>query len=83
MKNIWVEVTVLPRSEVLDVQGRAITQTLQENGQSVQDCRYGKCVQLNIKADNEKLAFAKAKEIAEFVLYNPLTETYHLRAVSS
>ncbi len=82
MKGIWVEVKVLPRPEVLDVQGRASIQTLQQNGKSIEDCRYGKCIRLQVEAKDEKSAHEKVKEIAEFVLYNPLTETYELKVIS-
>ena len=82
MKEICVEVKVLPKSEILDVQGRAIVQTLQQNGKSIQDCRYGKCIRLLVKAVDEKSAEEKVKEMAEMVLYNPLTETYEMKVIS-
>ena len=66
MKEFWVEVKILPKKEILDVQGRAILQTLEQNNHPVQDCRYGKCVQLLIKASDENQALEKAQEMANF-----------------
>lgn len=80
--NVLIEVKVLPRPEILDVQGRAIMQTLEQNQQSVEDCRYGKCIRLSVSAENVEKAKDKAKKIAEFILYNPLTETYELSVIS-
>ena len=80
--NVWIEVKVLPRPEILDVQGRAIMQTLEQNQQTVKDCRYGKCIRLLITAENVEKAKDKVKEMAEFILYNPLTETYELNVIS-
>lgn len=80
--NVLVEVKVLPRPEILDVQGRAIMQTLEQNDRPVKDCRYGKCIHLSIEAESVEKAKEKVKQMAEFVLYNPLTETYELSVIS-
>ena len=79
--SIWIEVKVLPRPEVLDVQGRAVMQTLQQNDKPVQSCRYGKCIHLEVNTDDASVAKQKVKEMADFVLYNPLTETYVLEVI--
>lgn len=73
-----VGVKILPRTEVLDSQGRAVEKTLEHHGKTLNSCRVGKYVQLDVDADNEQQALDKAKEIAEFVLYNPLIEAYEL-----
>ena len=66
---------------MLDIQGRAVESTLKSNGRTVEQCRVGKYVQLEIGEKDESKALAKAKEIAEFVLYNPLIETFELEVV--
>jgi len=71
----------LPKNEVLDTQGRAVESTLKAHNKSVQQCRVGKYVQLEIPETEEGKALARAKEIAEFVLYNPLIETFELEVV--
>ncbi|MCB0364559.1 MAG: phosphoribosylformylglycinamidine synthase subunit PurS [Bdellovibrionaceae bacterium] len=77
-----IGVKILPRNEVLDSQGRAVEKTLSQHGKTVDACRVGKYVQLDIEASNEEQALNKAREIAEFVLYNPLIETFELEVVS-
>ena len=75
-----IGVKILPRPEVLDTQGRAVAQTLAEHGKPVEQCRVGKYVEVDVEGD-EQTALAKVKELAEFVLYNPLIETYELEVV--
>lgn len=76
-----IGVKILPKNEVLDTQGRAVEGTLRAHKREVGQCRVGKYVQLDIGEDDEGKALAKAKEITEFVLYNPLIETYELEVV--
>ncbi|NJL25360.1 MAG: phosphoribosylformylglycinamidine synthase subunit PurS [Calothrix sp. SM1_5_4] len=72
---------ILPKNEVLDTQGRAVEGTLKAHQRAVNQCRVGKYVQLDLPESDEAAALAKAKEIAEFVLYNPLIETFELEVV--
>lgn len=76
-----IGVKILPRKEVLDTQGRAVQRTLQQNGKALNTCRVGKYIQLDVDAKDQEQALAQAKEIAEFVLYNPLIETYELEVL--
>lgn len=76
-----VGVKILPKNEVLDSAGRAVEGTLRTHGHTVEGCRVGKYVQLEISETDEQKALMKAKEIAEFVLYNPLIETFELEVV--
>lgn len=76
-----IGVKILPKNEVLDTQGRAVEGTLKAHKRDVNSCRVGKYVQLDIPELTEEKALAKAKEIAEFVLYNPLIETFELEVV--
>jgi phosphoribosylformylglycinamidine synthase PurS subunit len=76
-----IGVKILPKNEVLDSQGRAVERTLNDHGRAVAQCRIGKYVQLEIAESDEAKALAKAKEMVEFVLYNPLIETFELEVV--
>lgn len=76
-----IGVKILPKNEVLDSQGRAVESTLKAHGRTVNQCRVGKYVQLDIAEADETAALRKAREITEFVLYNPLIETYELEVV--
>ena len=73
-----IGVKIMPRNEVLDSQGRAVQKTLEQNGKQLSSCRVGKFVQLEIAETDKEKALAQAKEIADFVLYNPLIETCEL-----
>ena len=72
-----VAVRILPRNEVLDTQGRAVQRTLERQGKSLGGCRVGKYVELQLNGSDEQV-LKEAKEIANFVLHNPLIETYQL-----
>lgn len=78
-----IGVKILPKNEVLDTQGRAVEGTLKAHKKPVNQCRVGKYVQLEIDEKDEKAALSKAREITEFVLFNPLIETYELEVVRS
>lgn len=72
-----VAVKILPRNEVLDTQGRAVQRTLERHGKNLSGCRVGKYVELQLEGSDEQI-LEQAKEIAEFVLHNPLIENYQI-----
>jgi phosphoribosylformylglycinamidine synthase subunit PurS len=76
-----IGVKVMPRNEVLDSQGRAVERTLKTHGKNLQSCRVGKYIVIEVNEKDKDKALAKATEICEFVLYNPLTETYELEVL--
>lgn len=78
---MMIGVKILPRKEVLDSQGRAVERTLKHHGKELASCRIGKYVQLEINVSDREQALRHAKEIADFVLHNPLIETYELEVV--
>jgi phosphoribosylformylglycinamidine (FGAM) synthase PurS component len=73
-----IGVKVMPRKEVLDTQGRAVENTLREHGQKLNACTVGRYIVLDLPEGNVEGAMAKAKAMAETVLYNPLIETFEL-----
>ncbi len=73
------EVVVELKGEVLDVQGRAIRETLTRLGNNaVADVKVGKRFVLNIEGD-ENDAATQAERIAKEFLVNPVSETFRLR----
>lgn len=76
-----IGVKILPRPEVLDSQGRAVAETLAEHGRAVHQCRVGKYVEIEVESDNPESAMTQVRELAEFVLFNPLIETFELEVV--
>jgi len=75
---ITVGLKILPKTEVLDVQGRAIAETLKRRGYSIADCHYGKLIRLKMKMNSREEALDQAKGIAESLLCNSLVENYEL-----
>ena len=73
-----IGVKVMPRKEVLDTQGRAVENTVRQNGRNLNACQVGRYVILDLPEANPERAMEQAREMAETVLYNPLIETYEL-----
>jgi len=75
---VKIGVKVMLKKEVLDVEGRAVADTLRRDGTKVNDCRVGKYIVLDIPEQDLKSAKLKAKEIAQQVLANPLIESFSI-----
>ncbi len=73
-----IGVKVMPRKEVLDTQGRAVENTLRQNGRNLTACNVGRYIVLDIPESGVDQAMSEAKAMAELVLCNPLIETYEL-----
>ena len=73
-----VGVKIIPKKEVLDVQGRAVAEVLLENKYPIKSCSCGKFLKLDIKAKTKKQALKTAEKALQFLLYNPLVEDYEL-----
>jgi phosphoribosylformylglycinamidine synthase PurS subunit len=73
-----IGVRVMLKPEVLDVEGRAVADTLSRDGEPVQDCRVGKYIVLDLPERDFATAKEKAIRIAKSVLANPLIESYEL-----
>jgi phosphoribosylformylglycinamidine (FGAM) synthase PurS component len=76
-----IGVKVMPRKEVLDTQGRAVENTLRQNGQKLTACQVGRYVVLDLPESDTARAMTQAKAMAESVLHNPLIETFELEAI--
>jgi phosphoribosylformylglycinamidine synthase subunit PurS len=81
MKVFKVGVRVLPRPEVLDTQGRAVESTLRTQQFKVEQCRVGRYIEVRVPAQDTESALQEVRRMAEFVLYNPLIETFQLEVV--
>ena len=73
-----IGIKILPKKETLDVQGRAIAETLNRRGYPIKNCSLGKFIKLEIKAKNKTEALDKAKKMAEDILCHSLVEDYEL-----
>jgi phosphoribosylformylglycinamidine (FGAM) synthase PurS component len=79
MTKKWL-VRVLPRAEVLDVQGRAVKDLLQQNGLEFSNVRVGRLIELSVseKIPNVEEALKKALSLG---LFNPLIEVAEVDAL--
>lgn len=72
-------ITVLPRPEILDPQGKAILSALERLGfSSVSDLRAGKSFELALVAHDRAGAERELRAICEQMLCNPLLEHYQI-----
>ena len=77
MNRYRVDVTVLPKEGVLDIQGKAVERTLHQSGYaSVEDVRVGRFVRFVVRADDEEAASSVVGSIADDLLANGLIESY-------
>jgi phosphoribosylformylglycinamidine synthase len=77
MKRYRVDVTVLPKDGVLDIQGKAVERTLRQSGYaSVDDVRVGRFIRFVVEADGEEAAGSVVDAVADDLLANGLIESY-------
>ena len=78
-----VQIKVMPLKELLDPQGKAVMNGLQNLGlNKVEDVRIGKNITLQIDADSEEKAKQIAEEASKKLLANPVTEYYEIETHS-
>jgi phosphoribosylformylglycinamidine synthase PurS subunit len=72
-----VDVTVLPKDGVLDIQGKAVERTLRQGGySSVDDVRVGRFIRFAVRAEDESAAGKTVDAVADDLLANGLIESY-------
>jgi len=70
---------VMPLKELLDPQGKAVMNGLQNLGlNKVEDVRIGKNITLQIDAESEERAKQIAEEASKKLLANPVMEYYEI-----
>ena len=76
-------VTVYPRPEILDPQGKAILQTLQRVGfSSVRKVRAGKSFDVDLDVEDREEARQMLRGMCEKLLANPLIEDYEIETIA-
>jgi phosphoribosylformylglycinamidine synthase PurS subunit len=82
MKKFLAEIDVMPKKEILDPQGKAVTGSMKNLGLSeIQNIRIGKHISLEIDADNEETANAKVDQACKSLLANLIMESYSFKLV--
>jgi phosphoribosylformylglycinamidine synthase len=77
-------VHVMPKSGILDPQGRAVEQSLPHLGVTgVRDVRVGRRVELTVEAADEAAALAVVERLAHDLLANPLIEACRIEPIGA
>ena len=78
MKKYQAEIDVMPKKEILDPQGKAVTGSMKNLGlNEIHNVRIGKHISLEIEADSEATANAKVEQACKNLLANLIMESYH------
>lgn len=77
MAKFQAEIDVMPKKEILDPQGKAVTGSMKNLGLAeIQNVRIGKHITLEIEAENEEAANAKVDQACKNLLANLIMESY-------
>jgi phosphoribosylformylglycinamidine synthase subunit PurS len=75
-----VEIEVMPRKELLDPQGKAVTNGLHNAGfAGIDHVRVGKCITYQTNAATEQDALTEADEASRKLLANLVMESYSIK----
>jgi len=78
------QINVLPLKELLDPQGKAVTESMHNLGLSqISDVRIGKHITLMVEAATEEEAKAKVDEACKKLLVNQVMEMYDFRLTAN
>jgi phosphoribosylformylglycinamidine synthase len=77
MTKFQAEIDVMPKKEILDPQGKAVTGSMKNLGLSeIQNIRIGKHISLEIEAADEAAAHDKVEQACKNLLANLIMESY-------
>ncbi|MGZ3767064.1 MAG: phosphoribosylformylglycinamidine synthase subunit PurS [Mucilaginibacter sp.] len=80
MTKFQAEIDVMPKKEILDPQGKAVTGSMKNLGLSeIHNVRIGKHISLEIEADSEETAHAKVEQACKNLLANLIMESYSFK----
>jgi phosphoribosylformylglycinamidine synthase PurS subunit len=80
MTKFLAEIDVMPKKEILDPQGKAVTGSMKNLGLSeIQNVRIGKHISLEIEAESNEAASAKVDEACKNLLANLIMESYSFK----
>jgi len=77
MKKFQAEIDVMPKKEILDPQGKAVTGSMKNLGLAeIENVRIGKHISLQIEAESEDVAAEKVELACKSLLANLIMESY-------
>jgi phosphoribosylformylglycinamidine synthase subunit PurS len=79
MNNFTAHINIMPLTELLDPQGKAVNDSMHKLGfTSIQGIRIGKHITLNIQAASAEDAHNIAEDACKKLLYNAVMEQYQI-----
>jgi phosphoribosylformylglycinamidine synthase len=80
MMKFQAEIDVMPKKEILDPQGKAVTGSMKNLGLAeIQHVRIGKHISLEIEAESAETAHAKVEQACRNLLANLIMESYSFK----
>ena len=80
MTKFQAEIDVMPKKEILDPQGKAVTGSMKNLGLAeIQNIRIGKHISLEIDADSSETAHDKVDLACKNLLANLIMESYSFK----
>jgi phosphoribosylformylglycinamidine synthase subunit PurS len=80
MKTFQAEIDVMPKKEILDPQGKAVSGSMKNLGLTeIHNVRIGKHISLEIEAADQQTAHAKVEEACKNLLANLIMESYSFK----
>ena len=77
MIKFQADIDVMPKKEILDPQGKAVTGSMKNLGLAeIQNVRIGKHITLELEAESEEAAHAKVDQACKSLLANLIMESY-------
>jgi phosphoribosylformylglycinamidine synthase PurS subunit len=77
MTKFLAEIDVMPKKEILDPQGKAVTGSMKNLGLAeIQNVRIGKHITLEIEAETEEIASQKVDQACKSLLANLIMESF-------
>jgi phosphoribosylformylglycinamidine synthase PurS subunit len=77
MMKFQAEIDVMPKKEILDPQGKAVTGSMKNLGlPEIQNVRIGKHISFEVEAENEEAARTKTEQACKSLLANLIMESY-------
>ena len=77
MKTFQAEIDVMPKKEILDPQGKAVTGSMKNLGLAeIQNVRIGKHISLEVTAHSVEIANDKVNQACKNLLANLIMESY-------
>lgn len=78
--NFRVSIQVMPLTNLLDPQGKAVNATLHNMGlHAIQNVRIGREIHMQVEADNKSEAEKMVTEACEKLLHNAVMEQYQFQ----